>query len=90
MPLDQAILDALKLCCKDADVFEQVRTLFESQVAKSDEIEAMLQHTIDNELERFEQEGIYKIFRKPFDPKQFLAAIASALASRKQGQKRCA
>ncbi|MFQ3596827.1 MAG: PAS domain S-box protein [Chloroherpetonaceae bacterium] len=47
MPLDQALLNALKSCCKDDVAFERARTLFEIQVAKSHEIEAVLQHTID-------------------------------------------
>ncbi len=47
MLLDHALLEALKSCCKDDDAFARARTLFESQVAKSNESEAMLQHTID-------------------------------------------
>jgi PAS domain S-box-containing protein len=47
MLLDDALLEVLKSCCKDDDAFGRARTLFESQVAKSNESEATLQHTID-------------------------------------------
>jgi PAS domain S-box-containing protein len=47
MPLDQALIDILNSCCKDADAFERARALFEAHIAKSDEVEATLQHTID-------------------------------------------
>ncbi|MGQ9806733.1 MAG: PAS domain-containing hybrid sensor histidine kinase/response regulator [Chlorobiales bacterium] len=47
MLLDQHTIDELKSYCKDDHAFERVRTLLESYIAKANEIEADLQHTID-------------------------------------------
>ncbi len=41
------MFEELRLCCVDDNAFERVRALFESQIAKSDEVEAMLQHTVE-------------------------------------------
>ncbi len=47
MSLDSAILDELKSCCKDDAAFERMRALLEARFSTCNEVESMLQHTVE-------------------------------------------